>query len=192
MKCLSFYYIINVLNKERCIILMGETNNFSTRLAHYLRARFSFLSITTWEEGRLIRDIKKICSDEEQIKTIRNVYTWSLTEGLVSDSDSSLRKFKQPMQALDQIIKIEEPAVFILKDFHIYLGGSGRQADHSVVRRIRDLVSMIENDPNPKNVIFVSPTFDIPIELQKDIMVVEYGLPTHEELEKILDQMIEL
>src|SRR5699024_7986791 len=44
----------------------------------------------------------------------------------------------------------------------------------------------------PKNVIFISPTFDIPFELEKDIMIVEYGLPTYEEIEKVLDTMIEL
>lgn len=168
-----------------------EKKSFSMRLAHYLRARFSFLSITTWEEERLIRDIKRICSDKKQIKTVRQVYTWSVTEGLLSDQDTSLSKYKQPMQVLNQIEKIDEPAVIILKDFHIFLGHGG-QTDHAVVRRIRDLVSVIEHDPNPKNVIFVSPTFDIPMELQKDIMIVEYGLPTYEEIEKVLDQMIKL
>ncbi|MEI3612350.1 AAA family ATPase [Pseudogracilibacillus sp. SO30301A] len=165
--------------------------SFSMRLAHYLRARFSFLSITTWEEERLIRDIKRICSDKKQIKTVRQVYTWSVTEGLLSDTDTSLSKYKQPIQVLNQIENIDEPAVIILKDFHIFLGHGG-QTDHAVVRRIRDLVSVIEHDPNPKNVIFVSPTFDIPMELQKDIMIVEYGLPTYEEIEKVLDQMIKL
>jgi len=167
-------------------------HSFYSRLAHYLRARFSFLSITTWEEDRLIRDIKKICSNPEQIKTIRKVYTWSITEGFATDNDKSLGKYKQPMQALDQIEKIDEPAVIILKDFHIFLGTGSGQPDHAVIRRIRDLVSVIENGPNPKNVIFISPTFDIPFELEKDIMIVEYGLPTYEEIEKVLDTMIEL
>ncbi len=171
---------------------MAEKYTFATRLAHYLRARFSFLSITTWEEDRLIRDIKRICSDVQLIKTIRNVYTWSVTEGLISDTDTSLSKYKQPMQALEQIEKINEPSVIILKDFHTYLGGNGRQTDHAIIRRIRDLVSIIENDPNPKNIIFVSPHFDIPLELEKDIMVVEYGLPTYKDIEKVLHQMIKL
>src|SRR5690625_2792290 len=104
---------------------MSEHTTFSTKLTHYLRARFSFLSITTWEEDRLIRDIKKICSDKKQIKTVRNVYTWTITEGLVNETTRSLHKNKQPMQVLDEIAKIEEPAVFILKDFHIFLGGAG-------------------------------------------------------------------
>lgn len=169
------------------------STSFSNRLSHYLRARFSFLSITTWEEARLIEDIKLICQDEKLIKTKRKVYVWSVTNGLVTEGDTSLRKYKQPMQVLEQIEKIDEPAVFILKDFHIYFGNSSnRQNEYALIRKIRDLVSVIESTPNPKNVIFVSPTFDIPLELEKVIMLVDYGLPTYDEIKKVLDEMIEM
>lgn len=169
------------------------SSTFSNRLSHYLRARFSFLSITTWEESRLIEDIKYICNDEKLIKTKRKVYVWSVTNGLVTEGDSNLRKYKQPMQALEQIEKIDEPAVFILQDFHIYFGNSSnRQNEYALIRKIRDLVSVIENTPNPKNVIFVSPRFDIPLELEKVIMLVDYGLPSYDEIKKVLHEMIEM
>lgn len=166
--------------------------NFSVLLANYLRARFSFLSITTWEEDRLIRDIKEVCYNPELIKTTRKVYTWSVTEGLVDEDGKGKHNTKQPLPALDQIEKIEEPSVFILKDFHIYLGGENRNPDFNIVRRIRDLVSVLVNSPVPKNVIFVAPTFSIPLELQKDIIIVDYGLPTYDEIKKVLHQMIEV
>src|SRR5690625_4118710 len=169
-----------------------EQEDFSVRLSQYLRARFSFLSISTWEEDRVIRDIEKICLDAELIKTTRKLYTWSLTEGLIDHTMKPIRNSKQPMQALEQIEKIEEPSVFVLKDFHIYMGGENRHPDPAVIRKIRDLVSVIERSPYPKNVIFVSPTFSIPLELQKDIIFVDYGLPTYKELKKVLNQMIEM
>ncbi|HLR69955.1 MAG TPA: AAA family ATPase [Pseudogracilibacillus sp.] len=173
--------------------MMDVNQTFSNRLSHYLRARFSFLSITTWEESRLIDDIKKICQDEKLIKTKRKVYVWSVTNGFVVDGDTSLRKYKQPMQALEQIEKIDEPAVFILQDFHIYFGNSSnRQNQYALIRKIRDLVSVLENTPNPKNVIFVSPTFNIPLELEKVVMIVDYGLPSYEEIKKVLHEMIVL
>jgi len=169
-----------------------EQENFTIKLSQYLRARFSFLSISTWEEDRVIRDIQKICSDEQLIKTTRKLYTWSLTEGLVDDEMKPTRNSKQPIQALEQIQRIEEPSVFVLKDFHVYMGGENRQPDPGVIRKIRDLVSVIERSPYPKNVIFVSPTFSIPLELQKDIIFVEYGLPTYNDLKRVLNQMIEM
>src|SRR5699024_6526350 len=161
-------------------------------LADYLRARFSFLSITTWEEDRVIQDIKRICTDEELIKTVRRIYTWSITEGLVAEGGRPSDKQRQPMQVLNEIEKIDEPAVIILKDFHIFLGTSQQQAEYQVIRRIRDLAPILENYPTPKNVIFISSTFSIPIELEKNIMVVDYGLPTYEEIEQVLDDMIEV
>ncbi|MBS3679282.1 AAA family ATPase [Ornithinibacillus massiliensis] len=164
---------------------------FSVSLANYLRARFAFLSITTWEEDRLIRDIKEVCYEPELIKTPRKVYTWSVTEGLVDDDGRANHNTKQPLPALDQIEKIDEPSVFILKDFHIYLGGENRNPDFNIVRRIRDLASVLVNSPVPKNVIFVAPSFSIPLELQKDIIIVDYGLPTYDEIKKVLHQMIE-
>lgn len=169
-----------------------EQENFTIKLSQYLRARFSFLSISTWEEDRVIRDIQKICSDEKLIKTTRKLYTWSLTEGVVNDEMKPTRNSKQPIQALEQIQRIEEPSVFVLKDFHVYMGGENRQPDPGVIRKIRDLVSVIERSPYPKNVIFVSPTFSIPLELQKDIIFVDYGLPTYNDLKRVLNQMIEM
>lgn len=172
---------------------MDVNTTFANKLSHYLRARFSFLSITTWEEARVIRDIKKICSDEALIKTKRKVYEWSVTNGFETDGKSNLRQYNQPMQALEQIEKIDEPAVFVLKDFHIYFGsGANRQNEYALIRKIRDLVSVIEKTPNPKNVIFVSPTFNIPMELEKDIMIVDYSLPSYNEIRKVLHEMIEM
>src|SRR5699024_8182996 len=145
-----------------------------------------------WEEDRVIQDIKNVCSDEEQIKTVRQVYTWSVTEGLISDQDTSMKRYKEPLQALEQIEQYKEPSLFILKDFHVFLNTANRQAQYELIRKIRDLVYVLENDPNPKNVIFVSPQFEIPFELEKDIMVIEYGLPTYEDIEHVLDEMIRL
>src|SRR5699024_7436439 len=95
-------------------------------------------------------------------------------------------------QVLDEITKIDEPSVFVLKDMHVFFGGNGRQVDHQIVRKIRDLVSLIENDPNPKNIILLSPSIQFPVELEKDVMIVDYHLPTYDEIKQVLYEMIEM
>ncbi|UTR13187.1 AAA family ATPase [Salipaludibacillus sp. LMS25] len=162
---------------------------FKQRIAKYLRARFSFLSVSTWEEERVISEIKQLCADEETINTTRNVFTWSVTEGYRS-LDRDFPNEQTPIKALDFIEKIDEPAVFILKDFHTYLGGEHRQADFNVIRKIRDLAAVLEKSTVPKNVIFVSPIFNIPLELQKDIVIVDYDLPSYDEIKASLDEII--
>lgn len=174
------------------MVLFMQNQSFSIRLANYLRARFPYLSITTWEENRLIQDIRKICKNPELIKTTRTVYTWTLTNGLVDEEGKVQHNTTQPLQALDYIEKVDEPAVFIFKDFHIYLGGDHRNPDYQIIRRLRDFVDQLIKGAVPKNIIFVSPTFNIPIELQKDIFIVDYHLPTYEEIKNVLHEMIEL
>lgn len=166
--------------------------DFPTRLSHYLRARFAFLAISTWEEDRVIHDIEEICSHEPLIKTKRKVYTWSITDGLTSKTNKKYEQIKEPVHALEKISEIKEPAVFIFKDIHIFLGDNNRQLDYILVRKIRDLVSIIENDQHPKNVILISPSLQIPLELEKDVIIVDYGLPSYDDIKKLLYEMIEM
>src|SRR5699024_9982713 len=165
---------------------------FITRLSNYLRARFAFLSISTWEESRVISDIRRICEDEHIIKTKRNLYTWSVTDGLVSETGKSNTRLKQPIQVLDEIAKIDEPSVFVLKDLHVFLGGAGRQTDYQVVRRIRDLVQSNETAPNPKTVILSSPSITFPSQLDKAVMCFDYHLPSSDEITEVLYEMSEM
>lgn len=167
------------------------TTSFKIGLANYFRARFPFLYVSTWEEERVITEVKQIVQTVDLIKTPRTLFTWSVTEGLRSDGNLQSNDTKAPMKALEFIEKYKEPAVFILKDFHIYFGGDGRHADYALIRKIRDLVTVLEKSTAPKNVILLSPSVNVPYELQKEITIVEYGLPSFVEIKEMLNKMIE-
>ncbi|WP_240644551.1 AAA family ATPase [Paenibacillus paeoniae] len=98
---------------------------------------------------------------------------------------------KAPLKGLEFIESFDQPAVFILKDFHAYFGIGGRVPDQQVIRKIRDLVPALKQSPNPKNVIIVSPILQLPIELQKQITIVDFDLPSFSEIKNILDEMIQ-
>lgn len=169
---------------------MGN-EQFKESISKYLRARFSFLSIATWEEERVFQDLCMVCEDEELIKTKRHVYRWAVTTGMKTGTGEIKKQSRTPLEALAVIEQVDQPAVFILKDFHVYLDPDNRQYDQTIVRKVRDLVSIIEKSAVPKNVIFVSPTFHIPFELQKDVVIVDYDLPSFNEIKRVLDQIIE-
>ena len=57
--------------------------------------------------------------------------------GMVGDGQSEKGRTKAPLKALEFVEKFEEPAVFILKDFHFYFGGQDRLPYFEVIRRIR-------------------------------------------------------
>lgn len=165
-------------------------SKFEIMLSNLLKARFPYLYIPTWEEERLIQTIYLIAQNEELINTPRKVVTWSITDGI-----SSYRKTKDsrsPWEVLDLIEKTRSPTLFVLKDFHIYFGASGRQADEQIVRKVRDLSLVIRNATYPMNVIFVSPTLTIPQELQKEITIVDFELPTYSEMSHFLEEMIRI
>ncbi|RUR41830.1 AAA family ATPase [Clostridium perfringens] len=165
--------------------------NYKNNLANLFKARFPFLYMTTWEEDRAIELIEEVVKDENLIKTVRKVYVWSQTEGIICEGNRINNGAKEAMEVLNFIEKTEEASVFILKDFHIYLGAQGAKKHFDVIRKIRDLSYNLKGSYNPKNVIFISPELVLPNELQKDITILDFELPTTREIINILDEMIE-
>ena len=94
-------------------------------LSNLFKARFPIIYIPTWEENRIIETLSYIAETENLIKTKRILYIWSQTQGFYNyDSGKVIQDTKSPIKALDYIIKSQEPAIFTLKDFHVYFGGN--------------------------------------------------------------------
>jgi SpoVK/Ycf46/Vps4 family AAA+-type ATPase len=163
---------------------------FQTQLANFLKARFPFLYISTWEEDRVLSVINAVAQKESLIKTPREVFNWSLTRGLYSDVEQGKDETKSPLKALEFIEKYDKPSIFVLKDFHIYFGGQGRTPDFQVIRKIRDIIPVVKQSQKPKNVIFLSSSLVLPNDLQKDVSIIDFDLPTFKEIHDLLKEMI--
>jgi SpoVK/Ycf46/Vps4 family AAA+-type ATPase len=87
--------------------------------------------------------------------------------------------------ALDQVIEQVEPAIFIFKDFHPFL----TKNNFAVVRKLKEIAQHLKN--SFKTIVLVSPVFEIPTELEKEITVLNYPLPSREDLSVLLDKIIE-
>ncbi|GAB1354401.1 AAA family ATPase [Erysipelotrichia bacterium] len=165
--------------------------NFGFQLANFLRARFPILYIPTWEEERVILTISSVVADETLIKTVRKVFVWASTTGIVAEGMTPRDETKAPLKALEFIETFDEPAVFILKDLHVFFGAAGgRQPDHQLIRKVRDIVPGLKQSAKPKGVIFIAPLLVLPNDLQKDVTVVDFPLPTFGEIKHVLDEMI--
>lgn len=159
-------------------------------LANMFKARFPYVYISTWEEERAIAVIDSVAKDATLIKTPRVTYIWSQTDGMAIQHAKGKEETKQPLKALEFIEKCDEPAVFILKDFHAFFGVQGKNIDYTLIRKVRDLVIVLKESQKPKSVVFLSPTVVLPNELQKDVTILDFDLPTIDEIQEMLDEMI--
>lgn len=165
--------------------------DFSVSFANLLRARFPYIYIGTWEEERVLGLIRDVARDPSLMRTPRTVFTWSVTDGLVGPGAPSRESTESPLDALGAVERHAEPAVFVFKDFHVFFGSEKREKDHQVVRKLRDLSVMFRQGAKPKSIVFLSPVIALPVELEKEITVLDFDLPTVAEISALMRGMIQ-
>ena len=151
-----------------------------------IRARYPLIYVISWEEQRVLRQVSKIAS-----KLGKNVFEWSITTGLVPIGTSlQTQKHRDaatqdPLVALTNVIDHVDPALYVFKDFHPFLKGQNM----SVIRRMREVAASLKN--TFKTIVMVSPMFQIPPELEKDITVIDFDLPKEKDFTALLGRIIE-
>lgn len=153
-----------------------------------VRAKYPIIYILSWEEQRIEKLLRQVAEDRR-----KNLYSWTLTDGIVSldgyDGPPVDPGTRNPIRALDFIAASTEPALFVLKDFHPFLDPANPSNDHTVVvRKLRDLANELKR--TRKTLVVLSPVLAFPPELEKDITVLDYALPTSNELIQALDRVI--
>lgn len=168
--------------------------NMATHLQVLIRAKVCVLAIRSKEERRieaLIRSVADSLPDPETQTTFRVRY-WSCTQGVteLGDNGVMVEVDKDVVDAdaiLTHIAATEERVLFVLRDFHPYLK-DGADDVHRVRRRLRELIRLLKGKiPSvARAVILLSPVLEIPPELDGEIHVVEWPLPTREELDTLV------
>jgi hypothetical protein len=159
--------------------------NFQTELETLIRARYPILYIISSEEMRVQNVIVELAQKRQ-----KKVFEWSYSTGIVP-AGTSIQSYKNrnaatkdPLMALDQVIEQVEPAIFIFKDFHPFL----TKNNYAVVRKLKEIALHLKN--SFKTILLISPTLEIPTELEKEITVLNYPLPSREDLNELLDKII--
>jgi SpoVK/Ycf46/Vps4 family AAA+-type ATPase len=153
-------------------------NGIDAELETLIRARYPIVYVVSWEEERVENAIRKIGSDRG-----KKVFLWTITQGMVLNPQNRNEQTREPLAALDFVMDTREPAIFLLKDFHPFLN------DVTLVRRLRDLTLALKR--SFKTIVILSPTLKLPLELEKEITVVEYALPTLEDLDELLESIVQ-
>jgi len=160
--------------------------NFAEEVETLIRARYPILYIQSSEEARLQATIQEIAQRRQ-----KQLFEWSCSSGLlpagtsIQASKAKNSPTREPLPALDFIVEHAEPAIFLFKDLHPFLG----RANHTIIRRLKEIALHLKN--SFKTVIIISPIVEIPPELEKEITVLNFPLPNREDLNELLARILE-
>jgi hypothetical protein len=158
---------------------------FQTELETLIRARYPIIYIISSEEMRVQALVTEIARKRQ-----KKAFEWSYSTGIVPAGTSIQSQkhrnaaTKDPLMALDQVIEQVEPAIFIFKDFHPFL----TRNNFAIVRKLKEIALHLKN--SFKTIILISPVMEIPTELEKEITVLNYPLPSRDDLSVLLDKII--
>ena len=161
----------------------GVQSTFVPQLDLLVRARYPLLYLVTWEEER-VHDILEDLARSHGKQLIE----WSANRGLRysggARSGPELEAVKDPLKAIELIGKLSEPSLVILKDFHSFFD------DARVVRAVRELGQQLKRSFS--TLVFVSPSLKIPVELEKEVCVLDVPLPNFADLHVLLREILQV
>src|SRR6266567_3464549 len=125
-----------------------------------IKARYSLIWITSPEENRVEETLRKLCVEREM-----RLEVWSITEGFKTIANGQgTRDVKDPMKAIDHVMRAEGRALFVLRDFHPFL------KEPAVVRRLRDAATELRK--TKKSLAVLSPVTKVPPELEEKKQII--------------------
>ena len=160
------------------------SQDFLKQVDELIRARYTLIYVLTWEETRAVRLLAQLA--ESQRKALLE---WTVTDGLrpvydpAGSSASGINRHRNAMKMLNEVLQAEQPAIYVLKDFHKYLDTP------EIVRQMRDLGNALRQ--TRKNIVILAPELSLPRELDKAITVVDMPLPGYEELQALVKHTVE-
>jgi len=159
----------------------AATPKFVSDLDTLIRARYPLIYLVSWEEQRLDAVLQDVAQNHG-----KSLLQWSVTRGLrrVSGSRSMAisEQSRDPVEALGAVGKLTEPSLVVLKDFHPFLDSP------PVVRAMRELAQDLKSTYT--TAILLSPTLTIPVELEKEVSVLDVPLPSFRDLYQLLKEIV--
>src|SRR5256885_9644057 len=154
---------------------------FVADLDTLIRARYPLIYLVSWEEQRIDGILQDLAAQHGKV-----LFAWSATRGLRRVGGArampQIEPQKSPAEMLATIGKLGEPSLVVLKDFHPFLG------DASVVRALRELAQELKSTYT--TVILLPAVLQRPVELEKEISVLDVPLPGFRDLYQLLREIV--
>jgi SpoVK/Ycf46/Vps4 family AAA+-type ATPase len=150
-------------------------------LSILIQAQYPLIYLVTSEEERAEQAIAGIA----QAKPQRRVFVWTVTHGIVEygqPRNITQHNTVSPEAAIEWVTRQREPGLFVFKDLHHFYSAP-------VIRWLRDAIASFKG--TQKTIILMSPVQEIPIELEKEVAVIDFPMPDMAELNQVLTNQLE-
>lgn len=165
---------------------MGQT--ISKSLTDYIKARYAVLVIESFEEERVLRELQGIAQSINH-----ELYIWNSTDGVTYANGSTASQdktldFTAALKFCENRAKEQGSRnIFVFCDADGYLNSKAPAVNR---RRLRDFAINIRKKGYVSNCIIIAPTFEIATDLQKEITLVDFPLPSREEVKEIISSFL--
>jgi SpoVK/Ycf46/Vps4 family AAA+-type ATPase len=151
-------------------------------LSILIQAQYPLIYLVTAEEDRAEKEIATIAQMRQQP---RKLYVWTLTHGMVEYGQARTTQHNtiSPEAAIEWTTRQKDPAIFVFKDLHPFKDSA------AVTRWLRDAIASFQG--TQKVIILMSPVQQVPIELEKEVVVLDFALPDLPALDKVLTQQLD-
>ncbi|GAP98156.1 stress-responsive protein Ycf46 [Leptolyngbya sp. NIES-2104] len=148
-----------------------------------LQAQYPLIYLVTSEEERAEQAISILA----QTKPPKRLYLWTVTHGIVEYGQPrsvTQHNTVSPEAAIEWVMRQREPGIFVFKDLHPFIDSP------AVTRWLRDAIASFKG--TQKAIVLMSPMQNIPIELEKEVVVIDFPLPNMTELNQVLTAQLDL
>ena len=160
---------------------------YRKHIIDYIKARYAILVIESFEEERVISELKIISKELSH-----NLFIWNSTQGVTYNGSVIGEKTFDLKVALDfceaKAQEVNSKNIFVFCDAHNYLTNSSNPIYR---RRLKDFAHKIRNKGYRCNCIIVSPSFEINNDLQKEVTLIDFPLPNRQEVKQIISGFID-
>jgi SpoVK/Ycf46/Vps4 family AAA+-type ATPase len=140
-----------------------------------IQAQYPLIYLVTSEEERAEQAIATIAQGK------RRMFVWTVTHGIVEYGQPrsvTQHNTVSPEAAVEWVIRHKDPGIYVFKDLHPFVDSP------AVTRWLRDAIASFKDAQ--KAIVLMSPVQQVPIELEKEVVVLDYPLPTMAELNQVL------
>lgn len=148
-----------------------------------IQAQYPLIYLVTPEEERAEQAIARIA---QMGSGHRQVYVWTVTHGIVEYGQPrhvTQHNTVSPEAAIQWVVQHREQGIYLFKDLHPFIDAP------ATTRWLRDAIASFKG--TQKTIILMSPYQQVPLELEKEVVVLDYPLPNLADLNKVLTKQLE-